>query len=345
MIPVRLALVGFGWFAELLVTRVFADMDDIRIVAVVDPSSERRARAEALGLVAATTVAGLPPECEGVVVLTPHSTHRAIVEEAASAGFHVFCEKAFAVTSADCVAMIAACSRAGVCLSVGHMQKLFPTHARAIDLTRSGVYGRVVAVQVSGWHWCPVMPGWWRTIEHCGGLLYWTGIHDIDTIRTIVGSEVKSVYAVAAPRTDDYTEYEDCIAATLVYHSGVIGTIQVAEHDPIRAFEESFQISVLLESGSININPADGTVTHGARAAQERGDVVVENFGSFESLEEAAYREEFQLFAGQVRGLNSGVTAIDGLRAVETLEAIYRSVATGNVEEVRSQHPARSGHD
>src|ERR687889_783125 len=124
MTTVNAAFLGFGWFAELLVTRVFADVPDLRVISVVEKSQERRQRAEELGLSAVASMDELPAGCDAVVVLTPHDTHRELVVEAAAKGLHVFCEKAFAVSSADCLAMIDACRRAGVVLSVGHMQKL-----------------------------------------------------------------------------------------------------------------------------------------------------------------------------------------------------------------------------
>jgi len=343
MAVVDVAFVGFGWFAELLATRVFDDVPELRVVAVVERSEQRRRRAEELGLVAAESMDDLPADCKAVIILTPHDTHRELVVAAAARGLHVFCEKAFAVTSADCLVMIKACRDADVVLSVGHMQKLFPTHARAVELATSGKYGPVHAMQVSGLHWCPVMPGWWRTTESCGGLLYWTGIHDLDTLRAITRSEVASVYAVAGPKTEDYTDYEDSIAVTMRYESGAIATMLVAEHDPLRTFEESFQISVLLEKGSIQVDPATGEVRHAARSGLERGSgPVTESFGMFEGLEEHAYREEFQAFARAVlEGRRDYSTAEDGLRCVETLEAIYRSLETGRVEAV-TKHPIGS---
>jgi glucose-fructose oxidoreductase len=335
MTAVRLALVGFGWFAELLVTRVLSDVSEVALVAVVDPSPERRRRARELGLIATESIDDLGGACDAVAILTPHDTHRALVESAAERGYHVFCEKAFAVTSADCLAMIDACERAGVALMVGHMQKLFPTHARAIQIAREGGYGRVVAVNVAGFHWCPVMPGWWRTKKSCGGLLYWTGIHDLDTVRAMLGMEPTTVYAQAGPKTDDYTEYEDSVAAVIAYPDGAVLNIQVAEHDPLRTFEEAFQISVVFERGSLLVDPGAGEVRHAGRVGHERGPVVREQFGPFEVLEEEAYREEFRRFS-QLIATDPGdrASAEDGLRAVELLEAVYRSLASGQVEAV-----------
>lgn len=337
MTSVKVAFIGFGWFAELLVTRVLADVLDLEVVAVVEKSEERRRRAEQLGLCAVLSIAELPETCDAVIVLTPHDTHRGLVVEAASRGLHVFCEKAFAVSSVDCLAMIEACRRAEVVLAVGHMQKLFPTHARAVELARSGGYGKVLAVQVSGIHWCPVMPGWWRTRESCGGLLYWTGIHDLDTLRAITASDVTRVMAIAGPKTDKYTDYEDSIAVTLQYESGAIASMLVAEHAPLRTFEESFQVSVLLERGSIHVDPGTGEVTHASRLDLERSTPAThESFGSFEDLEEHAYREEFSAFARRVLSgdCEPDPTAEDGLRCVETLEAIYASVDSGEITDV-----------
>lgn len=336
MTTVTAAFVGFGWFAELLVTRVFADVPELDVISVVEKSPERRQRAEELGLSAVGSLDDLPAACQAVLVMTPHDTHRDLVVAAAAKGLHVFCEKAFAVSSADCLAMIDACRQAGVALSIGHMQKLFPTHARAVELARSGSYGDVVALQVAGLHWCPVMPGWWRSKDSCGGLLYWTGIHDLDTMRAITGSDVASVLAMAGPKTDDYTDYEDSIAVTLRYRSGAVASMLVAEHDPLRTFEESFQISVLLQRGSIHVDPGAGEVRHVSRQAQERSTAVtLESFGSFADLEEHAYREEFRAFGQRVlSGDRDDPSAEDGLRCVETLEAIYASLASGEVTTV-----------
>jgi predicted dehydrogenase len=335
--PVRLALVGYGWFAELLHERVVPTLRGVEVVAAVDPSPERRERAESASLRAVASLEELTSTAgvDAVAVLTPHDTHREIVTQAAAAGLHVFCEKAFAVTSADCVAMMEACRAAGVVLTVGHMQKLFPAHRRAVELARSGQLGRVLSVAVDGTHWCPVFPGWWRSTDRCGGLLYWTGIHDLDTMRALVGADAETVVAVTGPRVDDYTEYEDVIAATIRFTNGAVGTLHVAEQWPLRTFEESFEISVVLSAGGIRVTPGRARVEHAARKEHERGDVLTESFGSFEAMEEEAYRRELEDFVEAVRsGRTDHPSAVDGLRCVETLEAVYRSAASGAPEPV-----------
>ncbi len=88
------------------------------------------------------------------------------------------------------------------------------------------------------------------------------------------------------------------------------------------------------------MDPGTGRVTHASRTGQERSTAAtLESFGSFEGLEEHAYREEFQAFAQRVlSGDREDPTAEDGLRCVETLEAIYASLESGKVTRVE-KHP------
>lgn len=328
--PVRVGLIGFGWFAELLCTRVFPFVPEISVVAVCDRLPQRRDRAhEILKVPVFEDSADLLREsdCEGVIIMTPHNTHRVLVEAAAASGKHIFCEKAMAVTVEDCRAMITAAEAGRVTLLIGHMQKLIPPYSRVIELVREGRYGKVLAMQVFGFHWCPVFDGWWRTKDGCGGLLYWTGIHDLDTMRAIVGDDVVEVYAVSGPKTERYTEYEDIVAVTLKYRGGAIGSLQVAEHDTLREFSDSFSLSVLCERGSIRYIPDARIVQHRARARHVLGELCSEQLPSHEENENAAYRAEFSHFGNVVRGQEPlRLTARDGLKCVETLQAIYRSI-------------------
>ncbi len=329
--PIKVGLVGYGWFAELLSERVFPFVPELRIAAVCDPLAARREQAKVKFRVPTfdqieTLLAS--SDCEAVIILTPHNTHRALVEAATAAGRHVFCEKAMAVTVEDCLAMIQAAQTAKVKLLVGHMQKLFPPYARAIELVRSGRYGRPLAINVFGFHWCPVFEGWWRSKVACGGLLYWTGVHDIDTMRAVAEDEVSQVYALAGPKTDNYTDYEDSIAVTLRCEKGAIGTLQVAQHDPLREFNLSFALSVLCEGGSVRYLPEAPTLEHAARFGDRLGERFVESFPSHEENENQAYRLEFAHFARVVRNMETPIlTCVDGLRCVEVMQAAYESIA------------------
>src|SRR5439155_18790057 len=112
---------------------------------------------------------------------------------AAEAGRHVFCEKAMAVNVAECREMIASARAHGVKLMVGHKRRLRPAFATMGQILRSGLLGRVQTLAVTGFHW-RLVEGWWARRAAVGGLLFWAGVHDVDTLRYLCG-EVASVYA------------------------------------------------------------------------------------------------------------------------------------------------------
>src|SRR5712691_9390992 len=51
---------------------------------------------------------------DGVVICSENNQHCQLAEMAAAAGAHVLCEKPLATTLEDCMAIVAACDRAGV---------------------------------------------------------------------------------------------------------------------------------------------------------------------------------------------------------------------------------------
>lgn len=328
-----LGVVGYGWFAELLHERVLSGLPRLRVTAVCELDETRRKRGcEQLGVPGYGSLEAMldAGACDAVAIFTPHSSHRELVELSAAHGRHVFCEKAMAVTSEDCRAMIDATQAAGVELMVGHMQKLFPAYRRVAELVRSGRYGEPVAAQVSGFHWSPVFEGWWRRTRDCGGLLYWTGVHDVDTLRYVIDSEVEHVYAVTGPSTDDYTDYEDSIAVTMKYANGVVASLQVAQHDPLRSFEHAFSMSVLCERGAVGFDPQRNLVSHAGRDGLSARPPTEEIFPPHEESMYLAYETEFAHFVEvTMDGVSSKLPAKDGLRCVETLEAVYASVDSG----------------
>ncbi|MDG1772188.1 MAG: Gfo/Idh/MocA family oxidoreductase [Oceanicoccus sp.] len=81
------------------------------------------------------------------MVLTPASTHRAIVEAAAAKGIDVFCEKPIAVTAEDAEAMVDACANAnegrGVRLFYGSCYRYLPAIIKAKAVIAEGAIGDV----------------------------------------------------------------------------------------------------------------------------------------------------------------------------------------------------------
>ena len=78
-----------------------------------------------------------------LLVLTPASTHRPMVERAAAAGTAVFCEKPIAVTLDDANAMVSACKKANVKLFYGSSYRYLPAIEKAKQIIDAGTLGHV----------------------------------------------------------------------------------------------------------------------------------------------------------------------------------------------------------
>ncbi|MBV9354418.1 MAG: Gfo/Idh/MocA family oxidoreductase [Chloroflexi bacterium] len=323
---VALALVGCGSFA-LDVEATLGELPAARIVAVCDveaASAERFGRR--LGVPAFTDLHQLlrRSDAEAVVIMTPHATHRDLTVAAAQAGRHVFCEKAMAVNVAQCHEMVQAAEANGVKLMVGHKRRLRPAFARMGEVLRSGELGAIQVLTVTGYH-DRQLAGWWTRRSEVGGLMFWAGVHDVDTLRFLCG-EVASVYAVAGPKTHGGTDYTDSISAVLRFRSGAVGSIQVSPYYPLRQYRTSFGFEIVCEHGGMSYDPRSISVVYQATGG-ERHELCFPDYGF-----ETAFRQEFASFlAWIVRDEPPLLTGLDGLRCVEILQAMELSMARGSV--------------
>ena len=110
------AIVGLGWWGKNLVKAARDFGAPLRFVrgVTLEPDTVRDFAAEhsiAIGTSFEDVLAD--PEIKAVILATPHSKHRAQVEAAAAAGKQIYCEKPFALSKADAVAMLDACQARG----------------------------------------------------------------------------------------------------------------------------------------------------------------------------------------------------------------------------------------
>jgi myo-inositol 2-dehydrogenase/D-chiro-inositol 1-dehydrogenase len=155
---------------------------------------------------------------DGVLVCSPPDTHADVVEAAAAAGAHVFCEKPLAPDLEGCDRAIAACERAGVVLQVG-FQRRFDGSFRALrEAVESGRVGEPVLLRASSRD--PYEP----PPTYGASIFVDSTIHDLDLARFLVGSEIVEVSARAATlATPD--PHADTAVTMLVFASGVLGAI------------------------------------------------------------------------------------------------------------------------
>lgn len=187
------AIVGIGRWGRNFVESVQGKSERIRFVRGVDAAPEKVrdfAAQHDLPLCGNLAEALGDPAIEAIVVTTPHSLHRGMVEAAARAGKQVFCEKPLALNSIDARAMIEACNRAGVVLGVGHNRRLWPSMQALKKMAASGDLGEILHIEghFSNQH-SDNTAGTWRDspAESPGGGMTGAGLHILDAFVNIIG--------------------------------------------------------------------------------------------------------------------------------------------------------------
>lgn len=164
-------------------------------------------------------------DIQAVVICSPTDTHARIIEEAAQAGKHIFCEKPIALHLAAIDRALAAVERAGVKLQIGFNRRFDANYRRVRTAVVQGEIGRPQLLQIISRDPAPPPLEYLRV---SGGIFLDMMIHDFDMARYLIGSEVEQVFAsgnvLVDPAIGEAGDVDTAVAL-LKFANGVIGTI------------------------------------------------------------------------------------------------------------------------
>jgi phthalate 4,5-cis-dihydrodiol dehydrogenase len=224
MLPkLKLGVAGLGRaFAVMLPT--LARDPRVALVGAADPRAEARAQFEAdFQCRVYREVAELcaDPNVDAVYVATPHQFHAEHAITALSAGKHVLVEKPMALSLDECRAMVAAAQQAGRQLVVGHSHSFDLPILHTRKLIESGKYGRVrmiSALDYTDFLYRPRRPEELDTAAG-GGVFFNQAVHQVDILRLLAGSPLKSVRC-SAGAWDANRPTEGAYSAHLTFADG-----------------------------------------------------------------------------------------------------------------------------
>lgn len=206
---VGIGVVGFGWMGHahsrscLRIPTLFPERTaDADLVVVADTDSGRRAEAvEAFGFrQACQDWEGVVshPEVDVVYVTAPNMLHVTVVEAAAGAGKHVFCEKPVGGTPAQTARAARVTREAGVLTGVGYNYRFAPLVRHLQHLVREGALGDVTTYRgrfFSMYGSDPLGTLSWRYLLDEGGYGVSSDLlsHSVDLAHALVGPIVRVV--------------------------------------------------------------------------------------------------------------------------------------------------------
>jgi predicted dehydrogenase len=318
MDAVKVGVVGMGWWSDVLATAMQGS-PYLRLTACFSRSAEKtRAFAQKFGCEPAGSLAELLTKVEGVILTTPNSQHRAGVETAAAAGKHIFVEKPIANDLPDAHAIIDACRRADVILSVGHSYRRHGGLRKLAELIKDNELGRISLAQAafSKDRGLLLKPGDWRSRaeEMPGGCLMQIGIHHIDNLIYLLGS-VSAVSGLFA-RLETAGEIADVAAIQMRFANGAMAQVGV---DYISADKFSLTLHGTKALATFDLNQGLTLLRRG----QNKPESV-----AFEPVD--YLRTELEEFALCIRECSQ--PEVDGVAALQSLSVVLAAIeaaATG----------------
>ncbi|WP_158602677.1 Gfo/Idh/MocA family protein [Jiangella rhizosphaerae] len=194
--PVRVGVVGAGWWATSHHLPALAGHPGARLTGVVDRDPDRAAEAAAaFGTTSYPDLAVLLADVDAVVVATPHDTHHSVVMACLARGLHVLVEKPLALSFADAAAMARAADDAGVHLVVGYTHQFEDVAAFVRDAVRHRI-GPLLQVTVEySSRAARLYSGGTYGAEHGGGQARTQLTHALGMLCWVTGEEITTVAA------------------------------------------------------------------------------------------------------------------------------------------------------
>jgi myo-inositol 2-dehydrogenase/D-chiro-inositol 1-dehydrogenase len=188
------------------------------------------------------------PEIEAVGICSSTDTHACIIEEAAQAGKHIFCEKPIALSLPAIDRALEAVERAGVKLQIGFNRRFDPNFRRVRQAVEQGEIGQPHLLHLISRD--PTPPPI-EYVQVSGGMFLDMTIHDFDMARFLVGSEVEELFTAAGVRVDSAIGAAgdvDTAVMMLKFANGVIGTI---DNSRCAVYGYDQRVELLGSAGSI----------------------------------------------------------------------------------------------
>ena len=194
----NVAVCGLGWWGRVIVPLAKSSAK-LRVVRVVDPDPAAADFASSQKVPLSSFDDALKdPSVQGVVLCTPHTLHTDQIVRAANAGKHVFCEKPLSLSRPEVLRAIDAINKKKLTLAVGHEKRFEPPVQEAMRLVTSGELGTPLQIEANFVQdkFLSLPADNWRlsTKEAPAGPMTATGIHLLDLSVGVFG-EARRVLA------------------------------------------------------------------------------------------------------------------------------------------------------
>src|SRR5918911_1878249 len=312
---IRIGIIGAGYIGGFH-AQVLARDERVRIAAIYVVVEERAQRlAQASGATAARSVEELIEASDAIYITTPNTKHTELAIAAVEAAKHVFCEKPMATSMEDARKVFEAARESKNVFQVGHNRRFAPVYATLRQMLAEESDPHSAHIKMNRGEL--INPEWVGDPSVTGGFLYETTIHIFDMMRFLFG-EVSQLMAIGSsheyPETDDFS-------VLLGFASGVHATLcSSADASWLFPFE---RVEVFCHHCTLTTREMESLVCSEDLA----GRYTTHSMHPLAKEEKWGYAQEDRAFVDSiVQSAPPVVTALDGYKAVELVDACYQAI-------------------
>ena len=328
--------VGAGYFSQFHY-EAWSRIGEVELVSVCDADeSKAREAASKHNIASVYTDAGTMLDAEQpdfVDIITRPDSHLELVQQAASRGIHVICQKPLAATIEEAEQLLRTANEAGVRLMVHDNFRFQPWYREIKSLIEQGTIGErlhSLAFQSrlgDGWQddaYLARQP-YFRDMPRF--LVYETGVHFIDTFRSLAG-EIDGVFA-SLRKLNPNIAGEDAGIVLFEFASGARGLWDANRYNEPNCDDPRYTFGdFLLEGngGSIRLH-SDGRLTVQPLGEPEQEHIYEHQRKNFAG--DCVYFTQRHFVDSLIDDAPFETSGEEYLKTLRVQEAVYRSAATG----------------
>jgi myo-inositol 2-dehydrogenase/D-chiro-inositol 1-dehydrogenase len=317
MSKVKIGIIGVGYIGNVH-GRIYSKDERAEISAVFDIIPERTAAAaKAFGARACVSRDELMQNCDAVLVCAPNKTHKEIALHAVAERKHVFCEKPFTIGVEDARELRDAANGGRGVFQVGFNRRFAPVYQKLRDLLTAD---KAHSAHIKMNRGELLNPEWTGDVNVTGGFLYETTIHLFDMMRFQFGEITELTAYGSQHEYPELDEFSVIFKFENGFHCTFASSSDASWHFPFERIEVFCHHRTIMNEEMERLFDSRGTDPN----------FETHSFHMLEKDEKWGYVQEDRAFIDAIiNGTKPPVTADDGFRSVELVEAVYSAIRTG----------------
>lgn len=317
MSKLKVGFLGAGYIAGVHAS-ILARDERVQIAAVHDVVKSRAKQvALSVGAKVAHSVAEVLAMCDTIYITTPNTQHTELAILSVEERKHVFCEKPMATSIAEAQRVWKAVQKSKTVFQVGHNRRFAPVYAELKRMLTETHRPHSAHIKMNRGEL--LKPEWVGDPKITGGFLYETTIHMFDMMRFLFG-EVTTLQAVGSKH--EYEETDD-FSVLLTFETRMHATLaSSADASWLFPFE---RVEVFCHHATLVTREMESLVY------SEGLDGKHSEYSTHQLSKEEkwGYVQENRAFIDSIiNDKPPAVTAADGFKSVELVNAVYESVRT-----------------